>query len=348
MSGDRRRKVLHIHLRRQEGGAERFFVNLATALHSRNVEQRFVVRHGLRWHESLERVGQVVLCKYRHKPVFGLLLNYQLRRMVARWQPDAIMAWMAKSAPLIPNMSGPVKLVRLGDFPKDLSLVQNCDLLVSNTPGIGECCRALGWDRPVYTISNFPRDLDCHPIARSALDTPEDAFVISGAGRFVPHKKFDLLIRAADRVPGAYLWLVGDGKERLALEALAREEGIWERCRFVGWVDDTGPYIAASDAFAMPSRREPLGNVVLEAWALGTPTVATRSEGPSWYMTDGENGCLVDINDLDGFTAALKRIRDDRAFAEALVAGAHAQLQAMFTRESIVDQYLQLFDGAWH
>ena len=45
-------------------------------------------------------------------------------------------------------------------------------------------------------------------------------------------------------------------------------------------------YVAAADCFVMPSRHEPLGNVVLEAWATGVPCVTTASEGPRWFASD--------------------------------------------------------------
>ena len=182
-------------------------------------------------------------------------------------------------------------------------------------------------------------------MARAALGTPENAFLISGAGRFVPRKGFDLLIRAAARTPDAWLWLIGDGEERPALEALVREVGMAGRTRFTGWVEEPIHHIAATDVFGMPSRHEPLGNVILEAWQAGVPVVATLSEGPAWYMVDGENGMLVDIDDLDAFTAAVGLLQSDRAFAETLIAGGRARLEEMFSRDRIVDRYLDLFAG---
>jgi glycosyltransferase involved in cell wall biosynthesis len=337
-------KVLHIHFGK-EGGAERFFVNLANAFADRGLEQKFIIRPGRTWQGSISLLGDVILNNYRRLSPSSYLLELRLHWLLRRWQPDAIMAWMPRAARLIPDYKGAVKLTRLGDFPAHLNHFGNCDVLVGNIPGIGQHCVDLGWNRATRTISNFPRVLNSTPIDRATLDTPRDAFVISGSGRFVNRKGIDLLIRAAARIPGAYLWLVGDGKERASLEALAYETGIAERTRFIGWVDEPAPYIAASDVFCMPSRHEPLGNVTLEAWSVGVPVVSTRSEGPSWYMRDGENGCLVDIDDLDGFTAGIARIRADKEFAAQLVAGANRQLQAMFTKERIIEQYLELFAG---
>ena len=337
-------KVLHIHFGK-DGGAERFFVNLAQALGERGVEQRFVIRPRRTWRGEIEGLGEVIENHYRRLSLSSLLLEWRLHRMLPQWRPDAIMAWMPRAARLVPDWPEAVKLTRLGDFPRHLNHFGRCDVLVGNLPGIGDRCKALGWTRPVLTITNFPREVTARPVMRVELDTPVDAFLISGAGRFVPRKGFDLLIRAAARIPGAWLWLIGDGRERTALEALARGVGMADRTRFVGWVEEPTHYIAASDVFGMPSRHDPLGNVVLEAWQAGVPVVATRSEGPSWYMIDGKNGVLVDIDDLDVFVNAVNRLRNEHTLAETMAAGGHARLEEMFSRERIVDQYLDVFAG---
>ena len=336
-------KILHIHFGK-EGGAERFFVSLANAFGERGVEQHFIIRPSRSWEKLIEKLGVVWFNNYRYLSLSSLLLEWRVKRLIKKWQPDAVMAWMPRASRLIPDMDGPVKLTRLGDYPVHLRHFQNIDVLVCNQPGIATHCQDLGWDKPLCTISNFARQVSPEPVSRASLDTPEDAFVISSAGRFVNRKGMDFLIRAAARVPNAYLWLIGEGKEQATLEALAHEEGIAERTRFIGWVDEPIHYIAATDVFGMPSRHEPLGNVVLEAWQAQVPVVATRSEGPSWYMVDGSNGVLTDIDDLNAFVAGLQRIKTDPAFATKIVEGGSAQLETLFSRRGIVDQYLELFE----
>ncbi|MDE0144512.1 MAG: glycosyltransferase [Nitrospira sp.] len=337
-------RVLHLHFGK-DGGAERFFVNLVNALGERGVEQRFIIRPRRSWRREIEALGPIIENHYRYISFSSLLLPWRVRRMLRQWQPDAIMAWMTRAARLIPDWPGAVKLARIGNFPPHLRHFSRCDALVGNMPGIRSHCKDLGWTRPVHTISNFPREVSPVPVARAALGTPDDVFLISGAGRFLPRKGHDLLIRVTAQIPDAWLWLIGDGQERRTLEKLAHKVGIADRTRFVGWVEEPIHYVAATDVFGMPSRYEPLGNVILEAWQAGVPVVATRSEGPSWYMTDSENGLLVDIDDLDAFVAAVRRLHNDYGLAETLVAGGRKQLEETFNKNRIVDQYLDLFAG---
>jgi glycosyltransferase involved in cell wall biosynthesis len=338
-------KVLHLHFGK-EGGAERFFVNLANELGKRGVEQRFVIRPGRSWTSQISGLGTVIENDYRRISPTSYLLQWRVARICKVWQPDAIMAWMPRAARLIPKYEGAVKLARLGDFPRHLEHFGRCDVLVGNTPDIGVHCQKLGWTKPMLTISNFPRPVTPVPVLRADHDTPDDAFLICGAGRFVPRKGMDLLVRATAKMPGAWLWLLGDGVERPKLEALVAELGIADRTRFIGWVAEPIHHLAAADVVGMPSRHEPLGNVVLEGWQAGVPVVSTRSEGPGWFMRDGENGLLTDIDDLDAFVGALTRVRDEKRLRAKLSAGARETLAAQFSIQGIVDQYVQLFSGS--
>jgi glycosyltransferase involved in cell wall biosynthesis len=139
------------------------------------------------------------------------------------------------------------------------------------------------------------------------------------------------------------LWLVGDGEEREALQRQVEERGIAGRVRFAGWQADPAPYLAAADVFVMPSSHEPLGNVILEAWSVGKPVISSRSEGPLWFMRDGENGLLADIGDADGFASALMKIRSSPALAAKLVAGGSKTLNEQFSINGVTDAYLRLF-----
>ena len=81
---------------------------------------------------------------------------------------------------------------------------------------------------------------------------------------------------------------------------------------------------------------------MLEAWRTGIPVVARRCEGPSWFMTDGENGLMADIDDVGAIGNAVNRIRFNPAFAQKLVQGGYAQIAEHLSRDRIVDQYLDL------
>lgn len=337
-------KVLHIHFGK-EGGAERFCVNLSKAFHKRGVEQRFAIRPNRSWDHEVAALGPVIRNDYRYLSLSRFWLEWRLRQICREWQPDAILAWMPRAARAIPDYAGAVKMTRLGDFPQKLDHFHRCDALVGNTPDIITHCQSLGWKKPGLVISNFARPVTPKPVDRAAHDTPADAFLIAAAGRFVNRKGLDLAIKATARISGAYLWLIGDGKERGALEALARAEGITDRTRFIGWVDEPVHHLASADAVAFPSRHEPLGNVILDAWQAGVPVVSTRAEGPGWFLRDGTDGIMVEIDDLDAMTAGLQSLKDNPTLRAQYAAAGPARLTEMFSEDAVVDAYLAAFQG---
>ncbi|QFU09890.1 GDP-mannose-dependent alpha-(1-6)-phosphatidylinositol monomannoside mannosyltransferase [Rhodobacteraceae bacterium THAF1] len=335
-------RVLHIHFGK-EGGAERFFVNLATAFDKRGVEQRFVIRPNRSWGDAIAALGPVRHSNFQRLSPMRSLVRAHIRKTCRDWQPDAVMAWMHRAAQALPPSHDGVRLCRLGDYPANLKHFDNCDVVVGNVPGIAQRLDDLGWSGGRTVVSNFPKPVTPRPVSRADHDTPEDVPLLVTGGRFVPRKGMDIAIRAAARIPGLWLWLIGDGQERAALEALARELGIADRTRFIGWVDETIHYIAAGNLFLLPSRHEPLGNILLEAWQAGVPAISTRCEGPSWFMRDGVDGPMVDIDDIDATVTALQALLDDPARAQRHAASATERLQQMFTEDAIVDEYMRLF-----
>jgi glycosyltransferase involved in cell wall biosynthesis len=100
-------------------------------------------------------------------------------------------------------------------------------------------------------------------------------------GHLIPRKAHDLVIQALPRLPETDLVVIGDGPERAALDALARQSGVGDRVRFVGAVaqDELRDYYGAADVLVLASSREGWANVLLESMACGTPVVASRAGG---------------------------------------------------------------------
>src|SRR5262249_45641702 len=103
--------------------------------------------------------------------------------------------------------------------------------------------------------------------------------VILTAGRLVPKKDVATLLRAFARLrqtTEARLIILGDGRERRRLKALARKLGITEDLRMLGWVENPYAYMARAAVFASSSIREGMPGVLIEALACGCAVVATN------------------------------------------------------------------------
>jgi glycosyltransferase involved in cell wall biosynthesis len=335
-------KIFHFHFGK-EGGAERFFVSLINSFADRGVEQVAFIRPDRLWRGEIDPRIEVHERTWRRISLTRFFIEAKLKRLIKERRPDALMAWMPRGARLTPNYPNGIKVARLGDYPLRLDYFTNIDVLVCNTPGIAERVRELGWKRRVEVISNFTNIQTAPPVSRESVNTPANAFVILGVGRFVRRKGFHTLIEAIDGLPDTYVWLVGDGEQHENLRKEAQQLGVLDRVRFLGWQKSPAPYLAACDVFCMPSTHEPLGNVILEAWGLHKPVVSSRSEGPTWFMQDERDGLLFDIEDAKQLRAALQKLRDNPQLKQKITDGGRATLERMFTKQAVTDAYLKLF-----
>ena len=133
---------------------------------------------------------------------------------------------------------------------------------------------------------------------------------IGAIGRLDPQKGFDVLVRAflEAGLDGVALDVFGDGPERAALEALAAGRG---DIVFHGHVDDPVAAMAAVDAIAMPSRREPYGLVALEALAAARPLLVSRADGLQDHAREGAVA-VARLTPGDWAAALARLVREDR------------------------------------
>jgi glycosyltransferase involved in cell wall biosynthesis len=124
---------------------------------------------------------------------------------------------------------------------------------------------------------------------------------------------------------------------------LAERLSVKPRVRFLGWRDDPAALFAAADVFICPSRHEPLGNVVIEAWAQAIPVIAAESQGPAALITNEKTGLLVPVDDADAMGAAIERLFRDRGLSRALGRAGRLAYEAEFTEAHVVRQYLDFF-----
>ena len=324
------------------GGAEAFFERLAPALQRAGIEQHVLIRTNPRRAEMLRDAG-VAVTELPFGGRLALRTHLGFRKAVKDFRPDVVLTWMNRASRFCPK--GPfVRVGRLGGY-YDLKYYAGFDHLVGNTPDIVEWIAGQGWpaERAHY-VPNFVAEAKAAPVGRKTFSTPEGAPLILALGRLHRNKAFDVLIQALAQVPEAYLWLAGEGPLRAELEALAAKLGVLSRLRFLGWREDVASLFAAVDLFVCPSRHEPLGNVVIEAWAQGITVVAAASEGPRQLITDGADGVLVPLEDDAAMAAALNRLIADRAQAASIGAAGRTAYEGQFTEAAVVARYVEFFE----
>lgn len=177
---------------------------------------------------------------------------------------------------------------------------------------------------------------------------PRSRYVLTIAAHN-PKKGLDVLLKAfariAPRFPDHGLVLVGNGPLTGELRELASGLGLEARVQFPGRIgrSKTVALLHGCDLFVLPSRAEPFGLAVLEAMACEKPVVATRVGGIREIVRDGEDGLLVEPDDVDALERAMVTLLDDPAASREL--GREAILRAQrFGTEENGRAYHALFD----
>ena len=167
------------------------------------------------------------------------------------------------------------------------------------------------------------------------------ARVIVNVGRLSEQKAQYLLIEAFARlvargVADCHLLLVGEGELRGRLEQLVATHALRSRVTFAGARDDVFDLLAASDIFALSSRWEGLGLVLVEAAACGLPLVAFKVGGVVEAVEDGHNGLLVPPENIEALSDALRVLVLDEGARRRMGAAGRALYERKFSLEKCV------------
>ncbi len=151
--------------------------------------------------------------------------------------------------------------------------------------------------------------------ARRRLDVAPEAEVVSTVGRLTAikqHRLFlDAVAAAARTRPRLLALIAGDGELRADLEAYARDLGIADRVRFLGWRRDLSTIYGATDVFMLTSQNEGTPVALIEAMASGVPGVSTDVGGVKDVIDSVEVGARVPDGDAAGLAAHLVRYLAD-------------------------------------
>lgn len=260
-------------------------------------------------------MAAVTLGRRLNKPVvitargsdINLIANYRL--------PRAMIRWAARDAAAVITVSRALKdaLVRLGVPPEQIRVLRNGVDLDRFKPVEREALRRrLGFTRKT----------------------------LLSVGNLLDFKGHGVVISALSLLPQCELVVIGEGPDRDAFEALARQCRVAERVRFLGSIDqaELREYYGAADALVLASSREGWPNVLLEAIACGTPAIACNVGGVSEILTAADAGIVLDERSAAAVAGAVRRL-----FANPPDRSATRRHAEQFSWEATSNGQLQLF-----
>ncbi len=253
-----------------------------------------------------------------------------IRRSLREIRPDVVLSFMPETNVLVLLASARLKVPvvvtehadprkkRMRRVWKGLRRVvyRSASRVVSVSDGVDDF---FGW-LPEAKRSVIPNPVD---LAEIDLQPGEPmgfdwARAVIAMGRLEPEKGFDLLIRAFGRLAADFpdwgLVILGEGTRRGELESLVAEQGLSERVRLPGVLDNPFPTLKRAGLFVLSSRSEGFGNVLVEAMACALPVIATEcwSRAPG-IVSHGVDGILVPAENVDALAAAMRELMGDGA-----------------------------------
>jgi glycosyltransferase involved in cell wall biosynthesis len=241
------------------------------------------------------------------------------------------------------------------------AVLRRADAFVAISDGIADEFSANGIEprSKVKLIANSVDTAVFHPVSRpeaqalrQKLGLPLDKTLFVFTGRLVSYKGLPLLLevwkRLRERHADAALLLVGGRSLDIfdceaQLKAYVAANDLGDSVHFCGEVRNVHEYLQAADGFVFPTEQEAFPLAMIEAMACGLPVVSTAVGGLKDILVDGHNALVVTPGSGDELFDALDRVISDPACAQALGRAALATVEEGYRKETVTEQYCQLF-----
>lgn len=361
-------KVLHIVLSTVSGGMENVIYNLASGLRGTHVASSvgclLEVGH---LSDSLRELGIESHLVQRMIPGFSMVYPQSLVRFIRESGCDIVHThsgcWfkVAMACAYLPHIkliytehgrgvpepSAQVFMDKLSIYTTDWVVTVSDDLREHMIHKIGLPARKVIVIHNGIDPSRFAPSAD-RDQTREELGYTPDNIVIGVVARLAPVKNHQYLIDVFEHVharhPQTRLLLVGDGPNRTRLEALIRSKNLQAVITLAGDRVDVPRLIGAFDIATLSSRSEGISLTILETMAAGLPVVATSVGGNVKIITDGENGFLVDSNDIGRYIEKLCDLVASADLRRRIGEKARAHVIAHWSVEKMAQAYMKLYE----
>ncbi|HLI83850.1 MAG TPA: glycosyltransferase family 4 protein [Bryobacteraceae bacterium] len=198
-------------------------------------------------------------------------------------------------------------------------------------------------------VHNYDGWIEPAAIKRRYAIGPTDPTVLF-VGRMAHQKGPDLLIESAPAIlkyyPRAKFLFAGDGEMRKPVEARAHQLGVAHAARFAGFRanGELADLYRSCDVVCVPSRNEPFGIVILEAWSAGKPVVSTRNGGPEEFVWHNVNGLKVHA-DANSIAWGLGTLFTDFDWARWMGHNGRIAAETAFTWDAVAEQTMRVYQA---
>lgn len=236
--------------------------------------------------------------------------------------------------------------VRFGSFFQDRIIVINSRDLNTAKKFIPEKKLALianGITAPDFLPRPYSRE---HLGGKTGRNLNERSLVIGTIAELTKNKGIPHLIAAISRlnnIPPFHTVIIGDGEDREMLRAEIKKHGMEEKISLTGFLAGAAQYLNGFDMFILPSVKEGLPYVILEAIHAGVPVVATDVGGISDIIEHKKTGFLVPAKSPGHLASAMRRLAQDKKLRETISANAKETLKKKFSFNAMLKKTIAVY-----
>jgi len=349
------------------GGAERIGAGLTTELQRLGHELLVITSHDQLDLPDKESYRGIPIHRFAFRdsikcgnPVAVLTLRKQLNSLVEEFQPDLIHLYQLGISCFIQletlcNYEAPLVVSLHNDlYPSQLQGKNTLFLRLFSAAAWVTSCSQSALDQMLELDAALQKKSS---LIRNGFELPEYVPVpypekparLLCLGRLVDNKGFDIALRALvniiARFPEVRMTIAGDGPDRPILEALVSDLGLDDVVEFVGLVapDQVPLLLGAASMVLMPSRREGLPIVAIEAACAARPVIASRAGGLDEVIADNETGILIDQEEVERLSDAITVLLEQPLLAAQMGLAARKRVRDSFNFKDYVDAHLVLY-----
>ncbi|PMC36635.1 glycosyltransferase [Bacillus sp. UMB0899] len=252
-----------------------------------------IIRYSLGYRKLMEVLGKPDVIIATHEPMISIICNLAVCNLGTERPP--IVSWLHGPPEAYPEAG----LIRYSDS----------HLAISNS--VGEKIRNyVNVEKtPIYYIGNPVEIVELGRINRS-----NEILQLLYIGRMDNHqKRLDILLEALSKICGNWrLTIIGDGRDKTALQNLAINLGIFHNITWLGWKKNPWAEVSDASILLLSSDYEGFGLVLVEALGRGVPVISTNCEGPDEIIQDGVNGWTYQRGNSEELATILQSILDGK------------------------------------
>jgi glycosyltransferase involved in cell wall biosynthesis len=339
-------RIAHINLAKGYRGGERQAELLIRSLASLDVEQVLIARANCPLGDRLADTGiEIHHCS-------GLVSAFRATRGVdvvhSHEGRGVYAAWLRKEISGTPYIITRRVNNPLGDSWLTRRAYTRASFVASVAADVARIVQAFDERITSRVIHSSSSGLPVNPeAAKSIRDRFPGKWIIGNVGALDNAQKgqeyiIEVARRMKDAHPEFQFLLVGGGDDETMLRDLA---GDLPNISFEGWSDKVGDYLAAFDLFILPSNKEGIGGILLDAMDRALPLIASRVGGLPEIVRDGDNGLLIDPRSPDQLEQAILRLYQNPDLRRSMGARGR-EFSRDFTADAMAARYLELYRQA--